>query len=117
MAGPPRHAARVLVRAGVTEVLIMRSDAEVGAGMCRRAVRAARPGGVTTMVKGREGRDVVAVLVALGIALLCSTVVRTVTAELTGTLGRVWPFSLVQEARHCTSACRGVWVVAGVPSR
>lgn len=72
---------------------------------------------MTAMVEGRKGRDVAAVLVAVGIALLCSTVVRTVTAELTGTMGRVWPFSLAQEGKHCSPGCPGVRVTAGMPSR
>lgn len=71
------------------------------------------------MIQGREGRDV---LMALVIALVCSTVVRTVTAELTGTVGRVWPFSLVhagvQEGGRCTPGCPpGVRLAAGMPSR
>lgn len=69
------------------------------------------------MVQGREGRDVVAVLMAVGIALLCSTVVRTVTAAPTGTVGRVWPFSLVQEGRHRAPGCGGVRVTAAMPRR
>ena len=70
------------------------------------------------MVRGREGRDVLAVLVALGIALVCSTMVRTVTAELTGTVGRVWPFSLVQAGvQQSDHRPGGVRLTAAVPSR
>ena len=38
-----------------------------------------------------------AVMMALAIALVCSAMVRTVTAELNDTVGQAWPFSLV----HC----------------
>lgn len=70
------------------------------------------------MVRERGGRDVIAVVVALVIALPCSTVVRTVTAELTGTVGRVWPFSLVQEAADCHDPCATrVRMAGGMPTR
>ena len=47
--------------------------------------------------RDREGRDLAAVGMALAIALLCSTMLRTVAAEVNNTAGRMWPFSLA----HC----------------
>ena len=55
----------------------------------------------------REGRDVFAVMMALVVALVCSVMVRNVTAELNDTVGRAWPFSLVHCAVAASPGCSG----------
>ncbi len=49
---------------------------------------------------------VVQVAVALGVALVAAPVVRSVTSELNGTVGRVWPFSLSRCLSLATPGCQ-----------
>lgn len=55
--------------------------------------------------QGREGRDLAAVGMALAVALLCSTMLRTVAAEVNNSAGRVWPFSLTRCHAPTTPGC------------
>lgn len=54
--------------------------------------------------------SVVQVSVALGLALVASPVVRSVTSELNGTVGQVWPFSMARCASLATPGCQDVHI-------
>jgi len=49
--------------------------------------------------------SVIQVAVALGLALVVAPMVRNVTSELNGTVGRAWPFSLARCAVLATPGC------------
>lgn len=49
---------------------------------------------------------VVQVAAALGLALVAAPMVRSVTSELNGTVGRVWPFSLSRCLSLETPGCQ-----------
>ena len=49
--------------------------------------------------------SVIQVAVALGLALVVAPIVRTVTSELNGTVGRAWPFSLARCVVLATPGC------------
>jgi len=53
---------------------------------------------------------VVQAAVALAIALIGAPVVRTVTSELNGTVGRAWPFSLARCVSLATPGCANTFV-------
>ncbi len=55
---------------------------------------------------------------ALGLALLAAPMVRTVTSELNGAVGRAWPFSLTRCVSAATPGCHDTSVrsAAGQPA-
>ncbi len=62
------------------------------------------------MMRLTNTRAAVQAAVALAIALIGAPVVRTVTSELTGTVGRAWPFSLARCVSLATSGCGDMFV-------
>jgi len=58
------------------------------------------------MMRLTDTRAVVQVAFALGLALVAAPMVRSVTSELNGTVGRVWPFSLSRCLSLATPGCQ-----------
>jgi len=54
--------------------------------------------------------SVIQVAVALGLALVVAPMVRNVTSELNGTVGRAWPFSLARCVSLATPGCGDMFV-------
>lgn len=69
------------------------------------------------MMRVTNAGSVVQVAFALGLALVAAPMVRTVTSELNGTVGRAWPFSMTRCLSPMTPGCRDASVqsAAGQP--
>lgn len=59
------------------------------------------------MARPKRGNDLVPLALAVVVALAAAPVVRTVTADLNNTLGRVWPFSMTWCHSLATPGCVG----------
>ncbi len=58
------------------------------------------------MMRLTNAAAVVQVAVALGLAMIAAPIVRNVTSELNGTVGRGWPFALGRCSTAATPGCR-----------
>lgn len=65
-----------------------------------------------------DAGPVMQAVLALAMALIAAPVVRSVTAELNGSVGRAWPFSLTRCVPPATPGCDRVSVrsAAGQPA-